>query len=185
MCDDIDDGKPWYLLDTKGNMVAGLASDSGKLYFLGSNGKLKLDSDYYYGVYLDIDNSTGVIKNKSFPLEIPIIYVSTTKTIYTSSFNNNDDAVQFSENDILDYDTAVAYVRQLVGGARIEGVTGNSIRVIGNLPMESILIERSRNDIVCAFVNNSNDKTLLYLSRTAKNIREAINQLNRWKTQKK
>lgn len=83
VCDDIDDGKPWYLLDTKGNMVAGLASDSGKLYFLGSNGKLKLDSDYYYGVYLDIDNSTGVIKNKSFPLEIPIIYVSTTKTIYT------------------------------------------------------------------------------------------------------
>lgn len=38
VCDDMDDEKPWYLLDLYGNMVAGLALDNGSWYFLGTNG---------------------------------------------------------------------------------------------------------------------------------------------------
>ena len=97
VCDDMDDEKPWYLLDLYGNMVAGLALDNGSWYFLGPNGQLKFDSGYYDGVYLDIDYSSGVIKNvenvtflimKSGGL---VAYVNTNNSpVYTSSLTNHN-----------------------------------------------------------------------------------------------
>ena len=55
LCDDTESSKPWYLLDSNGNIFVDLAQDHGSWYFLGSDGTLKTASCYYDGVYLDID----------------------------------------------------------------------------------------------------------------------------------
>lgn len=62
LCDDTESSEPWYLLDSNGNIVIGLAQDHESWYFLGSDGRLKTTSGYYDGIYLDISLS-GAIKN--------------------------------------------------------------------------------------------------------------------------
>ena len=99
VCDDMDDGKPWYLLDLYGNMVAGLAQDHGLWYMLDSDGKLIVSTGYYDDIYLDIDSS-GVIKNTSYISYIIGKYghycvVNTNNSINTSSF------LSFNMNTII------------------------------------------------------------------------------------
>ena len=194
VCDDVDDGKPWYLLDLYGNMVAGLALDNGSWYFLGTNGQLLLNSDYYNGVYLDIDHSLGIIKNieniTSLIIKFggsSITYVNTNKSaIYTSSLNNstvpsNSNFNQILDNNLLDGATAVALGRQLgvAKGLRIEelGYKDHGIIVHGDMGDFVTIIDDYPN-IVCSFVDAKNHNWAhSQQQRTIKNIQEAIKRL--------